>query len=57
MTTNPQVFNMILFMDTPPQFDGDRFELWKVRFENVNKAVGFRMWDILNNGLFMPTFL
>lgn len=31
-------FNMSLFMDTHPPFDGDRFDLWKTIFEKFIKA-------------------
>ena len=56
MITNTYSFNKDLFIDTPPPFDDDRFELWKSRFESFIKAIGFEMLDILINVLFIPTF-
>lgn len=55
MTTNTYAFNMSLFMDKPPLFNGDRFELWKASFENFIKTIDFEMWDILINVIFIPT--
>lgn len=56
MTTNTSPFDNSLFINTPPPFDGDRFELWKARFEIFIKAYKFEMCDILNSGHFIPTF-
>lgn len=38
---------MGLFMNTHPLFDGDRFDLWKARFESFIKANYFEICDIL----------
>lgn len=43
-------------MNTPPPFDDDFFYLWKAIFENFIIVNDFEMWDILNNGLFIPIF-
>lgn len=56
MTTNTYVFNKCFFIDTPPSFDGERFELWKARFQSFIKVNDFEMWDLLFNDLFIPTF-
>lgn len=49
MTTYAYAFNMGHFMNTPSPFDGDRFEIFI-------KEIYFEVWDILINGLFIPTF-
>lgn len=56
MAINTFYFNKSIFMNIPPQFDGDIFDLWKARFETFIKAKAFEMWDILNNFLFIPSF-
>lgn len=33
ITANTSIFNKGFFMNTPSPFDGERFELWKIRFE------------------------
>lgn len=56
MTTYAYAFNTGHFMNTPSPFDCDRFELWKDRFEIFIKEIYFEVWNILINGLFIPTF-
>lgn len=56
MPANTFVFNKGLFMNTPPPFDGEIFELWKMGFETFIKVNDFEMWDMLINGQFIPTF-
>lgn len=43
------------FLNTPPPFNGDRFELWKVRFKFFIKRIDLELWEILINGPFIPT--
>lgn len=34
-------------MNTPPPFDGDRFESWKGRVKKFLKVNGFEIWDYI----------
>lgn len=45
VTTNTSILNKGFFIDTPPLFDGDRFELWKAIFESLIQVIDFEMWN------------
>lgn len=54
MTFN-NFFNKISFQNTPPPFNGDRFELWKVRFKIFIHSFDFELWELITNGPFIST--
>lgn len=56
MITNTFAFNKSIFLNTLLPFVIDRFELWKTSFETFIEAYNFEMWNILNNGTFIPNF-
>lgn len=41
MTANTFVFNKDIFINTPPHFDGEKFELWKEIFDIFIKVTYF----------------
>ena len=38
----------------PPGFDGHNYTFWRFKMENFIKAHGLRIWDIIENGNFVP---
>lgn len=54
MTLNT-IFNKRSFLNTYPSFNGDRFELWKLRFKIFIQNFDFESWKTIINGLFIPT--
>lgn len=48
MAAKTSIFNKDIFINKPPSFDGESFELWKSRFETFIKANNFEMWDFFN---------
>lgn len=43
------------FLNTPPSFNGDRFELWKARFKFFIQYIELEWWETIIKGSFLPT--
>lgn len=56
MTSNTCV-NKLSFINTPPLFDGIRFELSKARVNIFIQSRNLELWETLINSLFIPTHL
>lgn len=54
MTSNTY-FNKRTFLNTTPSFNCDGFELWKAWFKIFRQSFDLELWEIIINGLFIPT--
>lgn len=53
---NTYVFNKCLLLNTPPPFDGERFESWKARMKFFVEENDFEMWEFFINGTFILSY-
>lgn len=45
------------FFNTPPLFDGERFDVRKTRKEMFLEAIDFDLWNFVINGPFTHTYI
>lgn len=52
-------FNIFLskssFLNTPPPFNGARFEIWKARSRILIQSISFELWETIINNPFIHT--
>lgn len=54
MTFNT-IFKKMTFLNTHAPFNGNMFELWKVRFKIYIQSFDLELWETIINSLFIPT--
>lgn len=54
MITSNIYSNKRTFLNTPPWFNGERFDLWKTIFKILIEILNLKLWEIIINGLFIP---
>ncbi|KAH9668295.1 hypothetical protein KPL70_021361 [Citrus sinensis] len=53
-TQNDSTFREGQSTTRPPYFDGNNYPYWKTRMRNYLQALDYEIWEIVNDGPFMP---
>lgn len=54
MTLNTS-YNKMIFLNTPSSFNGNKFVIWKFIFKMFIESYYNKLWEMIVNGLFIPT--